>query len=208
MTTDEFWKSPSIWVRNQDDGIEIHENPVYSPNHLASIVYVKIHNRGKEKYTGGQWLHVYWAKASTAFSDKAWKGRELYKNEFVTGGHLDAVHIPAIEAGDSTTVKVTWALPPILIGATDNDKHHFCLKTKILPTHIDEKYEEGKSYFDLRRFNDQAQKNVSIIPKEDVSNGTLVFVRNANNQAKSYTLELVPRTSNDAAIYDRANVEL
>lgn len=36
MTTDEFWKSPSIWVRNQDDGIEIHENPVYSPNHLAS----------------------------------------------------------------------------------------------------------------------------------------------------------------------------
>lgn len=48
MTTDEFWKSPSIWVRNQDDGIEIHENPVYSSNHLASIVYVKIHNRGKK----------------------------------------------------------------------------------------------------------------------------------------------------------------
>lgn len=77
-----------------------------------------------------------------------------------------------------------------------------------MPTHIDEKYEEGKSYFDLRRFNDQAQKNVSIIYKEDVSNGALVFVRNASNQAKSYTLELVPRTSNDAAIYDWANVEL
>lgn len=207
-TTDKFWLSPSIWVRNEDDGIEIHENPIYSSNHLASIIYVKIHNRGKKKYTGGQWLHVYWAKASTAFNDKAWKGRELYKNEFVTGGHLDAVHIPAIESGDSTIVKVTWALPPILIGATDNDKHHFCLKTKILPTHVDEKYEDGKSYFDLRGSNDQAQKNVSIIPKEDISNGTLVFVRNVSNQEKSYTLELIPQTANDTTIYDRASVEL
>lgn len=207
-TTDEFWKSPSIWVRNQDDGIEIHENPVYSPDHLAAIVYVKIHNRGKEDYKGGKWLHVYWAKASTAFNDKAWKGRELYNGTYVTGGHLDAVSIPEIEAGGYKIVKVTWALPPILVGATDKDKHHFCLKTKIMDIHYDEKYEAGKKYFDLRGCNDQAQKNVSIIPKDAFLSGTLVFVRNVADQTKNYTLELLPRTQADESVYEMANVEL
>lgn len=208
MTTNEFWKSPSIWVRNQDDGIEIHENPVYSSDHLAAIVYVRIHNRGKEKYTGGQWLHVYWAKASTGFSDKAWKGRELYQDVYVTGGHLEATHIPEIEPDSSIIVKVNWALPAMMSSATDKEYHHFCLLSKIMDSHIDEKYEEGKSYFNIRNYNDQAQKNLSIIPKENYRNGTLVFVRNVNNQTKNYTLELLPRTESDKAVYDRADIKM
>lgn len=207
MTIDEFWKSPSIWVRNQDDSIEVHENPIYSSNHRGAVVYVKIHNRGKEKYTGGQWLHVYWAKASTGFNDRTWKGRELYNGEHVTGGHLEAIHIPEIDAGGFKVVGVNWGLPSML-GSTSDNKHHFCLLAKIMDSHYDEKYEEGKAYFNMRWNNDQAQKNVSIIHKEDYSNGTLVYVRNVNNQAKNYSLELVPRTENDKAIYNRAEVKL
>lgn len=206
-TTDEFWKSPSIWVRNKEDGIKIHENPIYSSDHPAAIVYVTIHNRGKEKYKGGQWLHVYWAKASTGFSDRAWKGLELYNNEFVTGGHLEAAHIPEIAAGDSTSIPVTWALPRIY-KETDNDKHHFCLTAKIMDTYYDDKYEAGKTYFDKRGSNDQAQINVSIIEKEDIFNGTSVFVRNINKQNRNYTLELRPATLADEEIYENANVEL
>lgn len=208
MTTNEFWKSPSIWVRNQDDGIEIHENPVYSSDHLAAIVYVRIHNRGKEKYTGGQWLHVYWAKASTGFSDKAWKGRELYQDVYVTGGHLEATHIPEIEPDSSIIVKVNWALPAMMSSATDKEYHHFCLLSKIMDSHIDEKYEEGKSYFNIRNCNGQAQKNLSIIPKDEYINSTLVFVRNVNNQSKKYTLELVPSTESDEAVYDKADIKM
>ncbi len=208
MTTDEFWKSPSIWIRNQDDGIEIHENPIYAPDHMSVMIYVKIHNRGKEKYTGGQYLHAYWARASTAFRDEAWLGRELYDNKHVTGGHLYPQYIDPIEPGESRIVGVPWGLPKNLIESDDIDNHHFCLKTKILSSHIDEKYEEGKLHFDLRCNNSHAQKNVSVIHKEDISKETLVFVRNVNNKAENYTLELIPSTEYDQTIYDVANVEL
>ena len=66
LTTDEFWKSPSIWVRNQNDSIYEHQNPEYSSTHQMSYIYVRIYNRGKEKYNGkGKWIIVYWAQAST-----------------------------------------------------------------------------------------------------------------------------------------------
>ncbi len=37
-TTDIFWASPSIWVRNKFDGIEEYENPVYSPDHQVAYI--------------------------------------------------------------------------------------------------------------------------------------------------------------------------
>lgn len=49
-TINEFWKSPAICVRNQDDGIFEHENPVYSTDHQMAYVYVRVHNRGKAAY--------------------------------------------------------------------------------------------------------------------------------------------------------------
>ncbi len=145
-TTDEYWKSPAIWVRNKADSIEEHENPYYSPDHFAAMVYVKIHNRGKmDAPEGFQWLHVYWAEASTAFTDAAWKGRETSNNK-VTGGHLEPCCIPALKAGDSCIVSVPWPLPKMEIEDKDN-WHHYCLKTKILSTPYDETYVGRKDVF-------------------------------------------------------------
>ena len=211
-TTTTFWTSPSIWVRNQQDDIEIHENPVRTPDHLGAVVYVKVHNLGTEEYTGGKWLHVYWAKASTGLTDRAWKGRELYTNEhndqFVTGGHLEPRHIDSIAVGSSINIPLAWALPSVSTDETGPDKHHFCLITKILDTPYDEAYEAGKSYFDVKRYRDQAQKNVSIIPKENIDKGVKVFVRNIKDRNKKYTLELIPNTSADEDIFNRADVEM
>lgn len=50
LTTEIFWDSPSIWVRNVDDSIEKHENPYYTKDHPYAIIYVKVHNRGKKDY--------------------------------------------------------------------------------------------------------------------------------------------------------------
>jgi len=211
LTTDKFWCSPSIWVRNQDDGIEKHENPYYAPDHLASMVYVRVHNRGKKNYEEGLWAHVYWAKASTGFTDAAWKGRELYNHQVITGEHLRASHIPPIASNTSEMVRVTWHLPQDLLGAaSDNntENHHFCLLAKIMDTHLDDGYEAGKRYFNVKGSNKQAQKNVSVIKREELSKATKVFVRNISSSPQKYSLELIPRSSEDAGLYDDAYVQM
>ena len=212
LTTNEFWKSPSICVRNYDDGIFEHQNPEYSSDHQMAFVYVRVYNRGKKDYVGGKFMHVYWAQASTGLTTKAWKGREIYKPEnsskmYVTGSALEPVHIDSISAGDYTIVKLKWALPTSLEDYPEGN-FHFCLLGKIMDIPYDDGYKDGVVYFDLRGSNDQAQKNVTIIKKKDVHKGFNVFVRNIQSTQQSYTLELIPQTESDAAIYSSAKVEM
>ena len=70
-TTDKFWKSPSIWLRNQDDTIFVHENPIFTRDHQSAYIYVRVHNRGKADFDGnGKWILTYWALASTGLEMK------------------------------------------------------------------------------------------------------------------------------------------
>lgn len=207
-TTDEFWKSPSIWVRNQDDGIYEHQNPEYSSTHQMSYVYVRVYNRGKEKFNGKKkWIIVYWAQASTGLRKETWKGRELYNGQYVTGYYLEPTSIPEIEPGDSVDVKLRWALPNMLAEYPEGN-FHFCLLAKIMNTPYDDGYSPEKSYFDLRGSNDQVQKNVTIIRKKDTEKFFNVYVRNTSTLDKAYTLELIPQTEADATLFKRAKVEM
>lgn len=211
-TTDKFWLSPSICVRNYDDEIFEHQNPEYSSDHQLAFVYVRVYNRGKKDYVGGKFMHVYWAQASTGLTTKAWKGRETYKPEnsskmYVTGSALEPVHIDSIPAGGYTTVKLKWALPNLLENYPEGN-FHFCLLGKIMDTPYDDGYKDGVVYFDILGSNDQAQKNVTIISKKDVNKGFNVFVRNIKSTQQSYTLELLPQTESDAALYSYAKVEM
>lgn len=211
-TTKENWKSPSIWVRNQADGKEEHENPLYTSDHETAYVYVKIHNRGKKDYTGGKFILVYWAQASTGLTAKAWKGREIYKDEntsqqFATGGMLEAAHIDSIKAGGFRVVKIRWSLPRLLEYYPEGN-FHFCLLGKIMDTPYDDGYKDGETYFEILANNDQAQKNVTIVRRKDIAKEFNVFVRNTLSTQKDYTLELIPRTAADAAVYSYAKLEL
>ena len=210
-TTDKFWLSPSIWIRNNADGIYEHENPVYSANHTSVTVYVRVHNRGKKQYEGGtQYVHVYWAKASTGFRPQAWMGQEVYTNGEVTGGPMTPSVIKKIPAGGYIDIPITWALPADLLGtSSDNgtEKHHFCLLAQISSTNLEPWY-DGTFSYNTRNSNNDAQKNVSIISQKELSSGTSVFVRNIHDINKKYSLELIPRTSSDETIYSYAAIEM
>ena len=82
------------------------------------------------------------------FSSKTWKGRETFENKYPTGGNMEAVPIPAIEPGDSATVRIRWALPTLLETYPEGN-FHFCLLAKIMDTPYDDGYTEGKRYFNL-----------------------------------------------------------
>ena len=208
LTTNEFWKSPSIWVRNQDDGIYGHQNPEYSSTHQMSYVYVRVYNRGKEKYNGkGKWIIVYWAQASTGLRTETWKGRELYNGQYVTGYYLEPTCIPEIEPGDSVDVKLRWALPNMLADYPEGN-FHFCLLAKIMDKQFDDGYVEGHVYFDLKGSKKQAQKNVTLICKKDIEKAFYVYMRNVSSYDKAYTLELIPKTDADAKLYTKAKVEM
>lgn len=208
MTTDEFWKSPSICVRNKDDSIFEHQNPVYSPDHQMSYVYVRIYNRGKEKFNGrNKWIMVYWAQASTGFRTETWKGRELYKGKDVTGYYLEPYSIPEIEPGNFVDVGTRWPLPNMLKDYPEGN-FHFCLLAKIMDKPFDDGYVEGRTYFDQQGSNDQAQKNVTLICKKDIDKAFYVYVRNVSSTDKAYTLELIPSTDADAKLYSRAKVDM
>ncbi|WP_024999574.1 C13 family peptidase [Prevotella falsenii] len=206
LTTTVFWDSPSIWVRNEEDGIEKHENPYYAKNHLAVVVYVKIHNRGKEDYNGGKYLHMYWARASTGLTAKAWRGQEYYIDNDVTGGRMNPEYIKPIKAGGYRIVPVTWSLPRGLMSKDNGkEKHHFCLLGQI--------YDEGDpelkgDYPAVQWSNDIAQKNVSIISKEDLSKGITVFVRNIYKDNHKYSLEIHPRTLADKPLLSKAKLKM
>jgi hypothetical protein len=206
-TTTEFWKSPSICIRNEPDSIFVHENPEYSSDHNVAYVYAKIHNRGKEPYTGGKWLQIYWAQASTGLTAKAWRGREVYNNTNVTGGPMEVASIPPINPGDSVIIQVDWLLPSLLKSYPDGN-FHFCLLAKILDYPYDETYVEGKTSFKVKGSNDQVQKNVTIIRKADLSKNFNVYVRNTTSETKEYSLELVPCTDLDKKLYSIADVQL
>ena len=206
LTTEIFWDSPSIWVRNVDDSIEEHENPYYTKDHPYAIIYVKVHNRGKKDYKGGKYLHMYWALASTGLTAKAWKGQEYYVDNNVTGGRMDPKHIDEIKAGDSRVVRVTWSLPDDLL-TKDNgtEKHHFCLLGQI--------YDDGNpelkgEYPAVRWSNDIAQKNVSVISKENLPKGTNVFVRNIYKGNHKYSLEIRPRKLEDKLLLSKARLKM
>ncbi len=215
-TTDISWNSPDVWVRNQRDGILEHENPYYSDEHPATFINVRITNRGSRDYNGqGQYLHLYWAKASTGLSMNAWRGKELYKNA-VTGEAMRAVHIDrVISAGNSETFTVVWALPYDLLGPeSDNDteNHHFCLFARISEDFADTDEEDLITKYNTANIlgsNKLTQKNLSIIQKNS-SNDLLstVFVRNTMGSTRNYTLEIRPHTAVDRDLFTAARVEM
>ncbi|MBI4647900.1 MAG: hypothetical protein HY738_15245, partial [Bacteroidia bacterium] len=135
-----IWISEDIWVRNQQDGIQEHENPVYSPTQPV-YVYVKIRNRGCSSSLGTEELNLRWAKASTALSwPENWDGStDLVDGDLSTqpnaiAGNLIATQpIGIIQPGETTILEFAWNPPnPDDYYVINPEPGHFCLLARIV----------------------------------------------------------------------------
>lgn len=207
LTTDIIWDSPDVWIRNKPDGKEEHENPYYTTEHFSAVIYVRVHNNGKYDYPKDKyWIHAYWADASTGINSATWKGRETYNDELVTGGHVGAAKVLDIPAGGTLIQGINWAIP---LGWEKEKSHHFCILARIMDSSVDDKYDpEGPYYFDVKGDNWIAQKNVTVLNMQDARNGASVFVRNIYGDARSYSLEIRPRTEAGKQLFTKAKVSL
>lgn len=202
-----FWTSPSIWIRNENDGIEQHENPILTEDHDYAYIYVRIHNRGKFDYAGkGLYLHTYYANASTVIRRHTWVGMETDSDGNPTGANNRVWQITKkIPAGGSEVFAVKWDLSNIVLG---KGSYHFCIYAKILDTVKDESYNNDELYFAPWEHKGQAQKNVVLVKRTDLDNPVNIYVRNSFAETRNYSLRLVARTTQDKAIFSKANIEL
>ncbi|MCM1071339.1 MAG: C13 family peptidase [[Clostridium] fimetarium] len=216
-STECFWDSPCIWLRNNGDGIEEHESIYYSPEHYSAVIYVKVQNRGKKPYKEGLWVSAHYSMSSTAISARAWNGLEVFDNK-LSGDRIRAVHIDpkdlpggVLNPGETMNVRINWAFPDdleeILLGQ-DGSEQHICLLARIVDTPIKDIEIDSGTYYAVLESSRIAQKNVSIVPAHMTSRGTRVYVGNPKDGSSVYTLELRPQMEAYDAMFDEANVEI
>ena len=207
-TTDIHWNSSSIWVRNEEDGKTVHENPVYTESHKIAYIYYRIYNRGREDYNGGLYLHPYWASSSLAIPEEVWYGYETYPNEYgkndPDGGHLTVMQIDPIPVGKFIDIAVPWPMPRVM---ASNPDEHFCLLGKISSSSYAETKPSDAGIQPLLR-KTEAQKNVTIIRGTDTSKKCKVFIRNIKPTQAVYSIEVKPNTTADAMFFETSNIEL
>lgn len=213
-TTDMYWDSPSIWIRNESDNIQEQENPVYVEGHGGVYVGVKVHNRGKKPFVYEStnkkklYLQGYWSKSATCFTPEAWLGLETDENDDLKGYPMKSVQIKKnINSGDSAVFMVEWQLP-----SPDDfegpNKHLFCIFFKIRDKAMDTEYFQGKSTFTPLSCNKHAQKNRIIKYAEEVDNGYKVHIGNTNELARRFSIEMYAEKFKDRKLFYFADVDL
>ncbi|MDE6125770.1 MAG: hypothetical protein K2G30_02335, partial [Muribaculaceae bacterium] len=186
---DVFWDSPSIWLRNRDDGVADHEEITVEENGGTVYAYVKVHNRGKSVPGGTKrYVEAYWSRASTAIGDRSWGGVETFA-DYPTGGYLGKAEIGPVGSGDSTVVKFEWNLPSHL-RTVDADRHQFSIAARICDKVADRvnPFDDPMTLIKPAERRAHAMKSVSVVGAANLQRGTKAYVRNISRLNKTYSL--------------------
>jgi len=201
--SDKSWISKDIWVRNQNDGIEEHQNPEYHPTN-PNYIYVRVSNRGCGTSVGDEKLSLFWAKASPSLSwDYSWNEENKFPNGKPVGGKITTIDIPPIAPNESIVVVVPWENIPNPsdyddINQTMNEMYwHFCLLAQVEAENdpITDPNPTTQSAY-VRNNNNVAQKNITIVDLEPNPSGKalisgVIAVGNVYDTPKCYSLEFV-----------------
>jgi hypothetical protein len=157
---EEWWVSPDIWVRHQQDGVPQHQNP---QGGQTNHVYVKVRNRGNATLTNVD-VGVYWAVGATSIN---------WPNDWT---YISTVTIPSLGPGQSRIVSVPWQ--PTASG-------HYCFLARIHAM-LDPVQHEGLVPFD----NNLCQRNVHVLPPEETTHDPYVEVGNPYGSPAQTDIEL------------------
>jgi subtilisin family serine protease len=212
-----MWASTDIWIRNQPDGIDSHQNPEYSPT-VPNYAYVRVTNKSCVTSSGNEQLKFYWAKAGTSLEWPAsWNGQNYFPsplpsplpniklgNEVGTG-----VTIPILQAGQETILQIPFMVPnPADYSFAGSDQWHFCLLARIEALN-DPSNETNGLYANVQNNNNIAWKNVTIVDLLANRTNGVVAVGNPFDEPRTFFLELVKEDlETGKPIYDEAEVTL
>ena len=222
ITGEKIWRSPDIWIRNKDDGIEEHQNPVYKRNNNRNYVYVRITNKSYAASTGKDKVKLYWRKAGTVSRwPESWDGTTR-QNGVLMGAPIGTIYIPVLNPGEEIILSIPWKTPnPRYYSKISPNTWHFCLLARIVSENDPMTNEQDRyTSTNARKNNNIAWKNVTVVKSSskkrksigqyDVRRfGGVVSVGNPFDEAKTYSLELVKEDlETGKAIFDEAKVSL
>jgi subtilisin family serine protease len=170
-TTDIYFQSKDIWVRNNCDSGTVHENPRSTYQGNTCCVYVKVRNIGDLPSSNEDTLYLHWSKGGTNLDwSGSWDGTDSFKNGSVKGGLIDGFPIGVVNPGKDTVIKFTWVLPNpndyrgIDLEPNDEKDWHFCLLSRIVSKIDTMRFREKQNiHYNVGHNNNLAWKNVSII---------------------------------------------
>lgn len=214
------WESPDIWVRNQQDNLQVHQTPVCYPTGQKNYVYVKVRNKGCNPTTGLETVQLYQSKTSTYINPDMPESRRAnipsYSN--ITNTLIGTVAMPVgLTAGQEAILKFSWQVPfpnflptPGGIEAQGIPAQSFNLLAKIITTTDPLAVPETLiAYNNIKNNNNIAGKSIIIkrfyndIPYERISIG------NPYNETKTFKLELLKEDAETGkAIYNEAEVNI
>lgn len=129
-----WWSSPDIWVRNAQDGIPAHQNPIAGQ---TNYIYVRVHNIG-DATVSNITVHVY---------DAAGAANLRWPDDWMP--EIGTATIASLPAGQVAVVSIPW---------TPSYSGRYCFLTRI-EAPDDQITFDGWVPFD----NNICQKNVQII---------------------------------------------
>ena len=161
-----WWESPDIWVRNQRDGVRVHQNP---QGGQTNTVYVNVRNRGNTTLTNID-VNVYWAVGAAAIP---WPGGWTL---------IGTANIPSLGAWQMITVDLPWQ--PATSG-------HYCFLARIHCADDPVRF-EGLVPFD----NNLCQKNVHVLDPEKPETWGDNTVKVPNPQGNSVNTDITVGSAN------------
>ena len=212
-----IWNSPDIWVRNQDDGIQIqeHQNPKYFSNGNLNYIYVRVTNKSCTVSNETDLLKVYFAL------NRLWLNWPNSWNQILPIGQIT---IPQIQPGQEAILSIPWNVPnPNSFPSnsqTFDGSNNFSLLTRIESSTDTMTFPEtgnvsgvtnnAKLRFaaNVRNNNNIAWKNVVTIEVAN-RNTTVIALKNLSNEIQNSYLELVKENNeNGKPIYQEAEVSI
>lgn len=205
-TTEEFWNSPDIWMRNHSDGQYGHEAIQVFSSDQDLYTYVNITNRGEKDYNGrGLYLHLYWAAASTGLTINNWTGE--INDYYVSGCPLPAKLIKdTIRAGETKTMMVRWPIPEeiadsvLLTGAP----FHICHLAWITSDNSFQApipYDPESPWLaGVLNYKTIAQVNASFVATNNGTANMPLIVSNVADEGREYSIEVIPCENNPTDI--------
>ncbi|MCP4285553.1 MAG: HAD hydrolase-like protein [Gammaproteobacteria bacterium] len=169
-TGSNFWNSPDLWIRNQEDGGVSHQNPEAGQDNWF---YARVHNRGEGI---ARIFFIY-------FTVREWAGTQfIYPNDYqpfhiwTAGGFINP--------GDSKVIHAKWEaaeVPPV--------GTHACWLAQVHLLATTDSPVEGAHVWE---HNNLAQKNLTIVDLIPGESGEILVVLGSRQieEACYYTIEL------------------
>jgi serine protease len=147
-----LWNSPDIWVRNQQDAVQEHQNPQFNPT-VPNYIYVKVTNKSCATSTGAEKLKIYCSIPNYGTTSSSFRSAIAPVNSSVT--LIGTVDIPVLSAGQETIVSMPWNVP-FFVSCDQTVWNTFLLTKIISPTDLNAFTEVTNTYTNIKNNNNIA----------------------------------------------------